>query len=212
MLLVFGGIYSGVLTYTFGRIVYGPLWQRVRGSLPKARFQAVELFSLFIVLQVTLTLTQLIWPVVAPTNCVITTLPQTLEALLTPATFVVQAVSPSQITNTKIADRAISAAAPCGIAIMCWLVGNLLIQANHIERRIDRLIVLLFVAPLGTFCVAIVTSIVGVFGVQIFILGGPLPQIDSTLWHGVVLFIGGGLGVIYCRMVGAWIVGRAPIV
>ena len=73
-------------------------------------------------------------------------------------------------------------------------------------------VVLLFVAPVGTMCIVLATTISGYFLAGLFIFGDPLPKVDSLMWHGVVLVGGGLLGVFYCRAVAGWLVHRTASV
>ncbi len=209
VLLSFGGIYSGFMTYVLGRFIYGRLWHSVRFALPKMQFRVAEFLALFLVLQTTLALTQVIWPVIERTQCVLVRLPQSVEVQISSVTAAAPRHTATQFANLEMANRMLSAAIPCGIAMFSWLLGNLVIQANRLTSTLDRLLVLLFVAPLGTLCGVLIPTLSAIYLVVLVTPGGNLPRIDSAIWHGLVLFAGGLLGIIYCRAVGGWIVRRA---
>ncbi len=208
-LLGCSGVYSGLLTYLLGRFVYGSLWTHVRGVVPKLRFRLSSLFALFLMIQMAIALTHLVWPVLKESPCTLVSLPQSVESRI--ALLVLPHNALVDHDDMDLMDQVTSSALMCGAAICAWFLGNLLIESNRLTRALDRLVLRLVVAPLGTLSITLTPTVVGVFGFNVAILGHPLPRIDSLLWHGVVLMGGSVLGVIYCRAIAQWLARRAPI-
>lgn len=208
-LLTCGGVYAGLLTCLLGRFVYGSLWQPIRGIVPKLRIRLGSIFALFLMIQMTIALTHLIWPVLKETSCLLINVPQHVETRI--ALLVAPHSAAGDPGAVELMDQVTSSALMCGVAIFAWLLGNRLIQSNHLERTFDRLVLRLLVVPLGTLSTVIPPTIVGTFCFSIGILGGAAPRIDSLLWHGVVLLGGSFLGVVYCRAIAHWLARRAPL-
>ncbi len=208
LLLGGGGLTAGILNYALGSIFFGPLWQPGHLGLRKIRIRLLGLFALFLLLQVAIAVSQTLWPVIDNSRCTLIRFPQHVQAALMFAP--TSGSAPWDAADPAVVDRITLAALLCGVALAAWLTGNMLVQTNRIERPLDCLLVLLFVAPLGTSCAVIVPSVACDFFFKIAIFRQPLPQVDVLLWHGVVLIGGGSLGAIYSRAAARWLARRLP--